>query len=111
MANRPKSSGPPGGKKSVHLRPTVKTDAETIRPEHAVDLGESRPEPPVAVVVKNGAVAAVAVTGQVRGISEHEVNAPGTELRQDRQAIAVDDLIDEVRGRRWTGQPAVLWST
>src|SRR5665213_2544770 len=100
MANGAKSSSPPGGEKFVHLRPTIEAHAETVRLEHPEDLGESRREPPGAVVVRDRAVAAIAVMRDVRRIGEHEVDAPSGKLWQDRQAIAVHDLIDEV-GRRW----------
>ena len=75
--------------------PSARTsDPQQVRSSHTEAL---RRAPPLA-----RAVTAVAVVRDAcGGFVEHEVDAPGRELRQDRQAIAVHDLIDEVWGRRW----------
>src|SRR5271168_4124677 len=82
----------PRAEKSVHAVPAVERDAQGVRLQDAVNVGEGIEDAGGAVVL-DGAAGAVPVANQIRRVGQHEIHAAGVKLRQDVEAITVEDGI------------------
>src|ERR1017187_810800 len=91
MADRPKACRTEGLHEPVRVCPAVECEAEAVRLEHTVHLGECRLQPGIIVVVWYHAAITRLIACNIWRVGEDEIGASGVELGQDVEAIAADD--------------------
>jgi hypothetical protein len=81
---------------AVGLGPAVEAHAKAVTFKHTVHLSKSRFQPCAVIVIRHGASVARFVAGDVRRVGQYEVDAFGGKLRQDMEAVGIDDGVAEV---------------
>jgi hypothetical protein len=80
-----------GAAETVGLGPAVEADAKAVRLENAVHFGKGGAEPCAVVVVHDGAAIAGLVARDIRRVGQDEIDAVGGKLRENIEAVAVDE--------------------
>ena len=80
---------------AVGMRPAVEADSEAVAAKNAEHLRESWLEPGVVVVVRDGAPVARNVARDIRRVRQDEIDAVRRKLRENAEAVALDDRVAE----------------